>query len=82
MFYLVPGVLSQLASGAWFGGAAGMVLHYIVTLADLALTIWGLIEIGCLRGTAGPNTYGPEPAVAAKAAKLNRSPASSNGADD
>jgi uncharacterized membrane protein YhaH (DUF805 family) len=61
VFYLVPGVLGQLAKTAWFAGAAGAVLHYILALASFALTIWGFVEIGCLRGTAGSNTYGPDP---------------------
>jgi uncharacterized membrane protein YhaH (DUF805 family) len=29
-------------------------------LAGFALAIWGLVEIGCLRGTAGYNRYGPD----------------------
>jgi uncharacterized membrane protein YhaH (DUF805 family) len=61
VFYLVPGVLGQLAKTAWFVGAAGTVLHYILALASFTLTIWGFVEIGCLRGTAGSNTYGPDP---------------------
>src|SRR5712671_4588948 len=61
VFYLVPAVLGQLAKTAWFAGAAGTVLHYILALASFALTIWGFVEIGCLRGTAGTNTYGPDP---------------------
>ena len=61
VFYLVPGVLSQLAKAVWFAGATGAVLHYTLTLASFALTIWGFVEIGCLRGTTGSNTYGPDP---------------------
>jgi uncharacterized membrane protein YhaH (DUF805 family) len=61
MFYAVPGVLGQLAKGAWFAGAAGTGLHYVLALAGFALSIWGFVEIGCLRGTAGPNQYGPNP---------------------
>ena len=61
VFYLVPAGLGQLAKTAWFAGAAGTVLHYILALASFALTIWGFVEIGCLRGTAGSNTYGPDP---------------------
>lgn len=30
-------------------------------LAGFALAIWGLVEIGCLRGTAGYNRFGPDP---------------------
>jgi uncharacterized membrane protein YhaH (DUF805 family) len=66
LFYLVPGLLGQLAKTAWFAGAAGIALHYILALAAFALTIWGFIEIGCLRGTAGSNTYGTDPLLPAK----------------
>ena len=66
VFYLVPGVLGQLAKTAWVAGAAGTVLHYILALAGFALTIWGFVEIGCLRGTASSNTYGPDPLLQSK----------------
>lgn len=59
VFYLVPGALGQLAKAEWFAGAAGPVLHYILALAAFALTIWGFVEIGCLRGTAGSKPMGP-----------------------
>src|SRR5450631_2683411 len=58
VFYAVPGVLGQLAKGAWFAGAAGTRLHCVLALAGFALSIWGFVEIGCLRGNAGPNKYG------------------------
>jgi uncharacterized membrane protein YhaH (DUF805 family) len=61
VFYLLPGVLGQIANDAWLGGAAGTALHSVLALAGFALTIWGFVEIGCLRGTAGPNSYGPDP---------------------
>jgi uncharacterized membrane protein YhaH (DUF805 family) len=66
VFYLVPGVLNQLAKTAWFGGAAGTTLYYILVLAAFALTIWGFVEIGCRRGTAGANSYGPDPLLHVK----------------
>ncbi len=31
------------------------------TLATVALGIWLFLEIGFLRGTEGPNSYGPDP---------------------
>jgi uncharacterized membrane protein YhaH (DUF805 family) len=61
VFYLVPGVLGQFAEAAWFGGVAGIVMQYLLAFAAFGLTIWGFVEIGCLRGTAGSNTYGPDP---------------------
>lgn len=36
-------------------------LDYLLGILTLAVGIWALIELGCLRGTAGPNRYGPDP---------------------
>ena len=66
VFYLVPGLLNQLTKTTWFAGTAGTALYYILALTAFALTIWGFVEIGCLRGTAGSNTYGPDPLLRAK----------------
>jgi uncharacterized membrane protein YhaH (DUF805 family) len=66
VFYLVPGVLGQTGKATPLAGFAGTVLHYILALTAFALTIWGFVEIGCLRGTAGGNTYGPDPLVRTK----------------
>ena len=57
----VPGVLGHLAKGAWFAGAAGIELHYILALAAFVLSIWRFVEIACLRGNTGPNKYGSNP---------------------
>ena len=61
VFFLLPGVLDQIANLAWFGGAVGLGVNFILALAAFALSIWGFIEIGCLRGSAGANSYGPDP---------------------
>ena len=53
VFYVLPGVLSGLANQVG--------LQVILSLASFALSIWGFVELGCLRGTAGPNQYGPDP---------------------
>jgi uncharacterized membrane protein YhaH (DUF805 family) len=69
VFYGLPAVLVGLAEAAWFSGLAGTVPHYvlnILSLASFALTLWGFVEIGCLRGTAGPNKYGANPLLQAK----------------
>jgi uncharacterized membrane protein YhaH (DUF805 family) len=55
LFYLVPGVLSAL--GMQMGGMANGAL----SLIGFAITIWMIVELGCLRGTAGANQYGPDP---------------------
>jgi uncharacterized membrane protein YhaH (DUF805 family) len=44
-----------------FAGAAGTGLNCVLALAGVALSIWGFVEIGCLRGNAGPNKYGSNP---------------------
>jgi uncharacterized membrane protein YhaH (DUF805 family) len=66
VFCGLPAVLGQFAKAAWFAEPAGTVLHSILALAGFALTIWGFVEIGCLRGTVGSNTYGPDPLTRAK----------------
>jgi uncharacterized membrane protein YhaH (DUF805 family) len=66
VFYLAPAMLGQLAKAAWSAGATAVTLHYVLTLAAFALTIWGFVEIGCLRGTNGSNEYGPDPLLQPK----------------
>jgi uncharacterized membrane protein YhaH (DUF805 family) len=65
VFYVMPGVFGQLANTAWLGGATGVPLHYILALAGFLLSVWGFVEIGCLRGSAGSNSYGPDPLIRA-----------------
>jgi len=54
VFYLLPGILQGLGERA---GDLGIVL----TIAGFAISIWALVELGFLRGTVGPNQYGPDP---------------------
>jgi uncharacterized membrane protein YhaH (DUF805 family) len=68
VFYAVPGMLGHLAKAAWSAGAAGTGLHYTLALAGFALSIWGFVEIGCLRGDAGSDRYGSNP-LSLRAAK-------------
>jgi uncharacterized membrane protein YhaH (DUF805 family) len=73
VFYLVPGVLIGVGVGlslgsALSGGDSGLgIMGYVLSLAGLAIVIWAFIELGCLRGTVGPNQYGPDPLDAALA---------------
>jgi uncharacterized membrane protein YhaH (DUF805 family) len=50
VFYLVPMLLNGLAD-----------VSSIFSLAAFAISIWAFVELGCLRGTQGPNKYGPDP---------------------
>lgn len=54
VFWLVPGILQGIGEQI---GTAGIAL----TVAAIAISIWGLVELGFLRGTVGSNQYGPDP---------------------
>ncbi|ABD86381.1 DUF805 domain-containing protein [Rhodopseudomonas palustris] len=56
LFWLGPSLL---------GGGSRTVLHggssLVSSLLSAAISIWAFVELGCLRGTPGPNLYGPDP---------------------
>ena len=57
LFWLVPNLLGSVpmsAAGTVFG-------TLVVALASFVIFIWGFVEIGGLKGTTGPNDYGPDP---------------------
>lgn len=39
-------------------------LGTIMGLVSMAAGLWGLVELGILKGTEGPNEYGPDPRAA------------------
>jgi len=64
LFYVVPTLLFSLIivltrMGPEPGGS-GMV-ELVLYLIGLAIVIWMFVELGGLRGTIGPNQYGPDP---------------------
>ena len=62
-FFLVPTIaygLTELA-GITGNGPGSNALDYLVGTVQLAAAIWLVIEPGILRGTVGPNQYGPDP---------------------
>ena len=69
LFYFSPAVFIAIAGGIMWGaaGAVGMTAYVALLLLKLcilggiAIGIWGFVEIGCLRGTAGYNRFGPDP---------------------
>jgi uncharacterized membrane protein YhaH (DUF805 family) len=54
VFGLLPSVLS--VAGQALGGIGA-----VLALVSFAISVWGLVELGCLKGTTGPNQYGPDP---------------------
>ena len=56
LFYLAPSVLGSIANTS-----EQAVVSFVFGLASFVISIWGLVELGFLRGTVGPNPYGPDP---------------------
>jgi uncharacterized membrane protein YhaH (DUF805 family) len=56
LFWLGPSIL-----GSWPTAVPDLGGGVIIALAAGALAIWAFVELGCLRGTTGPNQYGPDP---------------------
>jgi uncharacterized membrane protein YhaH (DUF805 family) len=42
-----------------------MISGAIIWALGFAVLVWAFVELGCLRGTLGPNRFGPDPLVAA-----------------
>lgn len=57
LFWLGPSLGGGSTSAMQDGGGTSVVL----SLIGAAIAIWGFVELGCLRGTRGPNQYGPDP---------------------
>jgi uncharacterized membrane protein YhaH (DUF805 family) len=59
LFFVVPWLSGPVASVADKNGSdtAGL----IVALVGLVFLIWGFIVLAILRGTRGPNRFGPDP---------------------
>jgi uncharacterized membrane protein YhaH (DUF805 family) len=60
VFYVLPEVLSGITQTSESSAVVG-----VGSLALIVLVIWAFIELGCLRGTPGPNRFGPDPLATA-----------------
>lgn len=59
VFVGVPVVLAiVMAVALVFGSSLSLMISAV---AMGAIYIWAFVEFGCLRGTVGPNAYGPDP---------------------
>jgi uncharacterized membrane protein YhaH (DUF805 family) len=56
--FIILGVVLRISSGSWAAMA-------VFAIAAFAIGIWSFVLLGCLRGTVGPNDYGPDPVAAA-----------------
>jgi uncharacterized membrane protein YhaH (DUF805 family) len=59
-FILIPSLLQSLAA-AFSDPLNPSVAVSFLSLITMLVAIWFFIELGCLRGTVGPNEYGPDP---------------------
>jgi uncharacterized membrane protein YhaH (DUF805 family) len=60
IFYVLPSVIAGIGSG--IGEASGAEgISALFALVSFGISIWAFVELGCLRGTVGPNNYGPDP---------------------
>jgi uncharacterized membrane protein YhaH (DUF805 family) len=55
LFIVAPGLYAQFGSELHGG------IRVVVRLAALIAFIWGFVEMACLKGTSGPNRFGPDP---------------------
>ena len=59
VFYIVPWILGSVANVADKQG--NDTVELVAGLIGLVCVIWGLVELGFLRRTRGPNRFGPDP---------------------
>jgi uncharacterized membrane protein YhaH (DUF805 family) len=71
LFYVAPSILGGIANTS-----EQAVASFVLGLASVVISIWGLVELGFLRGTVGPNKYGPDPLQMPAAAPASIAPAS------
>ena len=62
-FILVPIILKGLTDLVGITGDPLSVgfLDYLLGFVTFVIAVWFFVELGCLRGTVGPNQYGPDP---------------------
>ena len=70
LFYMLPSALFGLGAliflyGVGSEAAGGLIIGVILYVLGLAALVWAIVELGFLRGTLGPNRYGPDPLTAA-----------------
>jgi uncharacterized membrane protein YhaH (DUF805 family) len=56
LFYVAPGILS-----GWQVTTPSVASVTLLGYASLAILVWGIVELGFLRGTPGANRFGPDP---------------------
>jgi uncharacterized membrane protein YhaH (DUF805 family) len=61
IFYVIPMILSGASAYMTYEAGEQTSIAMLISLIGLAISLWAFVELGCLRGTVGPNQYGPDP---------------------
>jgi uncharacterized membrane protein YhaH (DUF805 family) len=61
LFVGLPVLLLMPAEIARAAGPEAAAFPALFALLSLPISIWAFVEMGCLRGTSGPNKYGDDP---------------------
>jgi len=61
IFYVIPMILSGASAYMTYDAGEQTSVAMLISLISLAISLWAFVELGCLRGTVGPNQYGPDP---------------------
>jgi uncharacterized membrane protein YhaH (DUF805 family) len=61
LFVGLPAVLSLPAEAARNGPEGAAMFGVVCAFLSLPFSIWGLVEMGFLRGVTGPNRFGDDP---------------------
>ena len=55
-FFIVPALLGKVPDGLLIPSAV-----VAISLVSAGFSLWGFVEVFCLRGTGGPNRFGSDP---------------------
>jgi len=61
LLIIAPAVLNAIGNIAARHMEGGKTLATVLWVPSLVLSAWAFVELGCQRGTIGPNSYGPDP---------------------
>jgi uncharacterized membrane protein YhaH (DUF805 family) len=61
LFYIVPGILLVASIAVGTTMEDSITIAGVLGLIAFAIGVWAFVELGCLRGTIGPNRYGSDP---------------------
>jgi uncharacterized membrane protein YhaH (DUF805 family) len=57
----VPGILLVASIAVGTTMEDSITIAGVLGLIAFAIGVWAFVELGCLRGTIGPNRYGSDP---------------------